>query len=195
MRPGIPPPAILLTNLHLKNKIEKIENSFVKIFLTGRPGIGKSTILIKIIEELKRNEKNVCGFVTPEVRENGRRIGFKVLDISTNKSIWFARVDVYPNSTKFGKYSVFIKQFEKFLDEVFKTKEDCDIIVIDEIGKMEMLSEKFRKLIFEFMGTSAKTVCVLHRGFVKQFKKFGKVFEVTFSNRNNLSQKILNFLI
>jgi nucleoside-triphosphatase len=57
----------------------------MKIFLTGKPKSGKSTVLIKIIENLKERKMKVGGIVTPEVLESGRRIEFAVKDVFSEK--------------------------------------------------------------------------------------------------------------
>ena len=54
-----------------------------KIFLTGSPGVGKTTVLRKTVEELRRNNILVAGMITEEVKEHGMRVGFKVTDILT----------------------------------------------------------------------------------------------------------------
>jgi len=48
-------------------------------FLTGRPGIGKTTVLLRIVEKLKKEGLKVDGLISREVREDGARVGFKII--------------------------------------------------------------------------------------------------------------------
>jgi len=52
-----------------------------KILITGPPGIGKTTIIKRVIENLQRNGFDVCGFYTEEIRENNKRAGFKIIGL------------------------------------------------------------------------------------------------------------------
>ena len=160
----------------------------MKVFLTGNPGVGKSTVFRKVVEKLKEKFK-VCGFFTPEVKEKGRRIGFKVIDLRSGKEEWLAKIN--EKGIPFGKYFVLVERFEKFLDECFKDWEECDLIAIDEIGKMEMLSPKFNFLIEKILNSNKNLFGVLHRNFVDIYGKGGLIFEVTRKNREKLDEIIL----
>lgn len=166
----------------------------MKIFLTGKPRSGKSTVLEKVIILLKEKGKKVGGFITPEIREKGKRIGFFVKDIFSNEMGILASKDI-KIGPKFGSYGINIEDFERIaLKAIEFALKECDIIVIDEIGKMEFLSEKFREKLTQVLLSERPLVAVLHRNFLEKFKDFGKVIEVTNKNRNELPELILPLL-
>lgn len=163
----------------------------MKIFLTGRPGVGKSTVLMKIAEELRKRGKKVGGFVTPEIVENGKRVGFYVKDLLTNEMEVFASVD-FKVGKKLGRYVVDTDVFERIaLKALDRAIEESDVILVDEIGKMEMFSEGFKKKIGALMLLDKKVVAVLHRKLVKEFSDFGEVIEVKRENRGKVVREVL----
>jgi len=161
----------------------------MKIFITGRPGVGKSTLFKEIVEELKERGFKICGFITPEVRERGKRIGFKCIDLNSSKEIWLAKVGNFGNGIKFGRYTVFVKDFEDFLDFVFKNWKKYEWIAIDEIGKMEFFSGKFRNFVSEIMNSDKNVIAVIHRNFADRFK-YGEIFWLTRENYKEIRKKI-----
>jgi len=163
----------------------------VKIFLTGLPGSGKSTVLLKVIELLKQKGLKIGGIITPEKRRKGERVAFLVKDVYSGKEGILASVD-QKFGPKLGKYKINLEDFEKVaLPALEFAIKNCDLIAIDEIGKMEFFSEKFEKKVFQILNSNKKVIAVLHRNFVSQFKNYGKIFEVTTENRESLPRKIV----
>ena len=119
------------------------------ITIEGKPASGKTTTCIKLIEKIKEKGKHyLCGFTTKEIRDHtGKRTGFEIITLQGRRAI-LADV-IYKTPFRVGKYYVKVDNFEKIaLDEVGKFfKGECNILIIDEIGKMEMLSKKFREFI------------------------------------------------
>eukprot|EP00164_Ancoracysta_twista_P001961 GFYU01002576.1.p1 GENE.GFYU01002576.1~~GFYU01002576.1.p1 ORF type:complete len:201 (-),score=45.15 GFYU01002576.1:202-762(-) len=115
-------------------------------FLTGSPGVGKSTLVEKVVNLVRENAGNTSlrlgGFVTREVREGGGgRTGFKVVTLSGKEGV-LAAVDSGRQGPKVGKFTVDVTSFEKAaLPEL--DRRDVDVLVIDEIGKMELFSKPF----------------------------------------------------
>jgi nucleoside-triphosphatase len=165
-----------------------------RIFLTGEPGCGKSTVLMKVVDSLKHKGLKVGGFVTPETRKNGKRIGFKVVDIDSNEEGILSSIN-QKTGHSVGKYRVDISDFErvalKALDFAMK---ECDVICIDEIGKMELFSEKFREKLKEILSTDKPLVCALHRNLINQYERCGKILYVTHDNRETLQEDVINSL-
>jgi len=166
----------------------------MKIFLTGLAGSGKSTVLIKTIELLKNSGKKVGGFVTPEIREKGKRKGFYVKDVFSGAMEVFASVD-FKIGPKLGKYCIDIDAFDKIaLKAIDFALKNCDVIAVDEIGKMEFFSENFKKKLGVLMLEDKPLIAVLHRDFVGQFKQLGKVIEVTKENREKLPEELAKII-
>jgi len=115
------------------------------VFITGRPGCGKTTMIIEIIKE---SNLNAGGFYTAEVREGGKRKGFKIIDLDGNEGI-LAHVGL-KSPYKVGKYKVNIKDLEEIgVKSILNAINKGKVIVIDEIGKMELFSERFKRAVEE----------------------------------------------
>lgn len=165
-----------------------------RIFLTGVPGCGKSTVLMKVVDILKKKGLKVGGFITPEIRVKGIRTGFKVVDIISNEEGILASIN-QKTGPSIGKYRVNIFDFERVaLEALDFAMEECDVICADEIGKMELFSEKFRKKLKEILSTDKPLVCVLHRSLINQYEMYGKVLYVTRGNRETLQEDVINLL-
>jgi len=162
----------------------------MKIFLTGLPRSGKSTVLIKTIELLKKGGKKVGGFVTPEIIENNKRTGFYVKDVYSGVMEVFASTD-FKIEPRLGNYGVDTSAFDKVaLKAIDFALENCDVICVDEIGKMEFFSESFKSKLPTIMLMDKPLIAVLHREFIDQFKQYGEIIEVTAHNREKLPEEL-----
>jgi nucleoside-triphosphatase len=161
------------------------------IFLTGLPGSGKSTILLRCIEKLKPLGLAIGGISTPEIRHQGQRVGFKVVDLASKKEAVLAGVEV-SSKHRVGKYGVNISGFESVALPALRFAEDhCDIICIDEIGRMEFFSTKFKLKINEIIDGAKPLISVLHRKYVREYGSCGRVFRVTPENRELLPKTLV----
>lgn len=160
----------------------------MKIFISGLPGVGKTTLIMNLSLRL-RKEKKICGFATPAIFENGKRIGFLIVDLSSWKKYTFAHIS--GSGKKFGKYFVNIKIFNSVLEKVEKEMENKEIIIIDEIGKMEFMSKRFNFFLKRVLGSEKDLVATLHRAFIHKFRNYG---EVVWLKRNE-SKKVLESII
>jgi len=166
----------------------------MKIFLTGKSGSGKSTVLIKTIELMKNKGLKVGGFITPEIKERGRRTGFYVKDVFSNEMEVFASID-FKIGPRLGKYGIDTDAFDKIaLKAIDFALENCNVVCVDELGKMEFFSGNFKKKLAALMLIDKPLIAVLHRNFVKQFKDYGEVIEVTAKNRSQLPAKIARLI-
>ncbi|MEM5852798.1 MAG: NTPase [Candidatus Aenigmatarchaeota archaeon] len=167
----------------------------MKIFLTGEPGCGKSTVLMKTVDLLRKNGLKVGGIITPEIREKGKRVGFYVKDVFSQIMEVFASVNL-KIGPRLGKYGIDLYSFEKVaLPAIDFASENCDVVVIDEIGKMEFLSENFKKKVLSLLSSDKPIIAVVHRNFVKGFEKFGKVLEVNLKNREKLPEELMKLFL
>ena len=133
-----------------------------KILITGPPQCGKSTLISELIEYFSKQKFTIYGFLTPEVREHGNRIGFDIIDIYSGEKSQLARVGKVNTRFKLGKYKIFIDKFDKFLEKTLNIdKKQVDLIVIDEIGKMELFSEKFQQFIKMIFSTDISIIATI----------------------------------
>ena len=120
----------------------------VKILITGPPRSGKSTLIARLIEYFSKKQISIYGFLTPEVRKGNRRIGFDVEDISTKEREKLARISRSNSDYRLGKYSVSINGLERIISNIEDIRfTEEDLLIIDEIGKMELFSKKFHDFI------------------------------------------------
>lgn len=166
------------------------------LVITGSPGIGKTTTLIKTVAILKKNGYTVGGMISREVRKEGIRIGFEILDLTSEKRGWLAHVN-QKIGPAVGKYRVNLQDLEFIgVQAILKAVENCDVIVIDEIGPMELYSEKFRETARKALKSFKTIVVVVHwkskDRLIEEAKamKTAKIFTVNLENRELLSQKI-----
>jgi nucleoside-triphosphatase len=111
--------------------------------LTGRPGTGKTTIIRETLSFIKLK---AGGFYTQEIREGGVRKGFKIVTLDGKESV-LSHVD-FPRSYRVGKYGVNLDNLENIgVISIEEAINNCALIVIDEIGKMELLSMRFRDVV------------------------------------------------
>ena len=165
------------------------------ILLTGKPGVGKTTVIKKIVPLLG---VDAGGFYTEEIRVMDRRMGFRIVTLDGKDGI-LAHVDCNSNY-KVGKYRVDLDSFESVaIPTLEKSMQDKSIIVIDEIGKMELFSMKFKELVSNILDGEKSLLSVIKENgdvFTENIKKRGDVTMITvnYENREGLLEKILGLL-
>ncbi|MCI4464021.1 MAG: NTPase [Caldisericum sp.] len=161
----------------------------VKIFVTGLPGCGKTTLMKDIAKLLTDSGVDISGFITEEVREKGFRQGFTIEDLRTGEKLIFASVEQISN-IKFGKYFLNIKNFEKIALNAF---ENAQIVIIDEIGKMEFYSRSFKYYLFKSLEKDINLIATLHRDLVKDFSRY-EILALTRENYSDIKNHIIEKL-
>ncbi|MEP9411452.1 MAG: NTPase [Candidatus Brocadia sp.] len=165
------------------------------ILLTGKPGVGKTSVVKKIIPLLGMD---AGGFYTEEIRELDRRMGFRVITLDGEDGV-LAHVE-FNSNYRVGKYRVDLDSFEKVaipaLERAMKYK---SIIIIDEIGKMELFSIKFRDLVSKILDSEKFLLCVIQENgdaFTEGIKKRKDVTIVTvnYENRGSLPEEVFKML-
>ena len=165
------------------------------IFISGLPGCGKTTLIIEILKELKIPAR---GFFTEEIRRGGKRIGFKIITLSGKEGI-LAHVEI-ESPFKVSKYGVDLKVLEEIgVKEIEKSLKENFLIVVDEIGKMEIFSNKFREVILKALNSKNKvlgTIMLKENPFCDKIKqrKDTKVFYLTRENKEKVKKEIFNLL-
>jgi nucleoside-triphosphatase len=162
------------------------------ILITGAPGIGKTTLIRKFVEEL--NDFQPVGFFTTEIRERGTRKGFELISLSGNKGV-LSHINI-KSPHRVGKYNVDLKGFEVFLDSLPLRKNSVNLIIIDEIGKMECFSNYFINVIREILESTKvflATVSLKGSGLIAEIKKRNDIelFMLRNDNRKYLTSDVL----
>jgi len=165
------------------------------LILTGAPGVGKTTVLTKTVDALKAKGISVGGMISREVREGNVRVGFEILDLTNGKHGWLAHVNGL--GPQIGKYHVNLDDIDNIgTTAITQALEKCGAIAIDEIGPMELFSQKFKQAVVKALESKKLVLAVVHGKakdpLVNQIKRRvdAEIFNVTFSNRENLLEQL-----
>jgi len=176
-----------------------------KILITGRPGVGKTTLFTRILSSLRSAGYRAAGFVCPEVREGGVRVGFKIVDLATGSSGWLAlsseKVRSCPGP-RVGRYCVVEEDVERVVGETMRSIEGADLIAIDEIGPMELSVSICRDAIYRSLDSKKPGLFVVHirlagevASRVRASSAECTIYHVDPSNRDRLYQEVLDKLV
>jgi nucleoside-triphosphatase len=172
---------------------EHAMNSAAKnILITGLPGSGKTTRIRKLGHLLR--EFAPLGFFTEEIREQGVRKGFRLASLDGKGTGVLAHRDG-KGPHRVGRYGVDLPGFEQFLGNLHLAGTSPKLVIIDEIGRMECLSETFRTMVSALLDAAAPviaTIALKAGGFIEEIKRRQDVlvFEITERNREALVQDI-----
>ncbi|MFQ5730246.1 MAG: nucleoside-triphosphatase, partial [Waddliaceae bacterium] len=159
------------------------------IFLTGAPSSGKTTVIKKVIAALPVPAK---GFYTEEERV-GKRVGFMMHTLD-GKQGYLAHQDI-PSEFHIRRYGVNIENIETIAVPAI-TPVDRQIIILDEIGKMECFSTKFIEAATQALNSPNIVVGTITFGgteFILRVKEREdiEIIEVTHENRDQLPEIIV----
>ena len=164
----------------------------MKLFLTGNPGVGKTTVIRAFAQRLK--SVSCAGFYTEEIRQSGERIGFRIVTLDGEEA---TLASVGTRKPTVGKYSIHIEEFENLVLRYVDTlATPADLYIVDEIGRMELLSGRFRNKIIELLSQPISLLATLSKkgdGLIDQIKRRRdvEIIEVTRKNRDELPEELL----
>ena len=161
-------------------------------FLAGSPGIGKTTVICSILKGLQGLK--CAGFYTEEKRDQGQRTGFKIRTLDGYEGTLASAGS--RKGPRVGRYIVHIEEFEKLvLRQIDPGATPADLYVIDEIGKMELLSSEFQNKLMELLSQPSNVLATIAKrgdGFLDRIKQRSDIelIEVTKQNRDRLPNEI-----
>lgn len=168
----------------------------VKIGITGLPQTGKTTILTTVIKMLESDEKIVGGMITEAIIENNKHVGFKIIDWMTKEEGILAHIDVV-SSFSVGVYGVDLEVLESLgVNALNRASDEADIIIIDEISKIEIESDNFVLAVRRALETDKPMIITLHKKsrnpLLQDIRRRDdvRILEVTTINRDLLSYKV-----
>jgi len=132
----------------------------VRLLLEGRPGAGKTTVAVRLAALLHERGVEVRGFVTEELRERRRRVGFAVRALGGERAT-LAHVEL-AGPPRVGKYGVDLAAFERVALPALETPPKVRVVVVDELGKMELASEAFRDAVVALFDAPVDVVATVH---------------------------------
>ncbi|MCQ3974881.1 MAG: AAA family ATPase [Anaerolineae bacterium] len=169
------------------------------ILLTGRPGVGKSTIIKVVVSRLGQR---AGGFYTREVRVAGKRMGFEVVTLAGETDLLATKSPdiTFATEAPFGKYRVNLSAIDKLaVRALHQAMAQRQIVVIDEIGPMELLSEKFCQAVQELLDAPVivlGTVVERPHPLADRIKQHPRIQlqQITLANRDLLPHQIETIL-
>jgi nucleoside-triphosphatase len=163
--------------------------------LSGEPGTGKTTI---IKEVLSKAYKSAGGFYTEEIRIQGARQGFKIITLDGKNAV-LAHTSVR-SPYRVSKYGVDIDSMDKVAVPALKQAiQSKDIVVLDEIGKMELFSSSFKDAVIEALESGKKvlgTIMLASHPWADKIKarQDVEIIKVTRLNRNEVVNQVLAWI-
>lgn len=163
------------------------KRSVINLLITGLPGVGKTTLLKKVVERLNRPAH---GFYTSELRQGGGRVGFSLTTLSGEEGT-LSHKD-FKSPYRVGKYGVDVGSFEELgVRELERGLATGSLLVIDEIGRMELFSERFRRVLLQALEAPnpvLATVLYKSHPFCDRLKRRGdtELLKIDAGNRDRL---------
>jgi len=172
----------------------------IKIGITGLPGAGKTKTLQRVIEMLSGEELKIGGMINDPIMDGRRKVGFAVRDIVSGDSQVFAHIDI-ESKIMDGKMGVDLPKFESIAVGAIRSACDtCDVIVIDEVGKVEVESQPFIDAVKFALDVGKPMILTLHKKsrnpLLQDIRRRDdvRILEVTPTNRNLLPHKIIRLM-
>ena len=179
-----------------------------KIGITGLPNVGKTATLAAICRKLERDDFVVGGMITRAYRPppGDERVGFYVENWETGEKEVFSSKEFntkYKTETDDGVYFVDLEPLDRIGVKAIRDSiedEEVDIIIIDEVGKMEMHSEAFNSAVKAALDCPKPIIMTLHKKsrnpLLQDLRRRDdvRILEVTAVNKNLLPYKIEKLL-
>jgi nucleoside-triphosphatase len=167
------------------------------LLLTGRPGVGKTTVIKRVAKVLG---DRAGGFYTEEIRGPGGRKGFRLVTLD-GQDVVMAHVDLKGKGRpRVSRYGVDVKAIERVGVTVLRqAMRECRIVIVDEIGKMELFCGPFKDAVLQTVGGPCvviATVMAKPNPWVDALKVQPgvEVWEVTLQNRDGMVEKVVQWL-
>lgn len=174
--------------------------SDIKIGITGLPGAGKTITLLRVIDMLKTNDITIGGMINEPVFEGKYRTGFSTRNLITGEKEIFARTN-HESKIMVEKLGVDIDILEKTgVNAIKYARENCDVVIIDEVGRLEMESELFVQTVKDTLDASKPMIITLHKKsrnpLLQDIRRRDdiRILEVTPTNRSLLPYKIVRLM-
>jgi nucleoside-triphosphatase len=168
------------------------------MIVTGAPGVGKTTALLRVAQALKERGMKVGGIVSRELKSNNIRIGFEFIDLATNDRNVLASTT--GSGPRVGKYFVNITGCRFAAERLTNAIRNSDIIICDEAGPMELKSKDFTDSIKNLLSIDKKVVVVIHQKLQHPLtdelrSKSSLLINLDLQNRERVSDVLLDKLI
>jgi nucleoside-triphosphatase len=158
-------------------------------------------VLTRIVDELKRRGFKVGGMVTSEFRDDGERVGFIIINIGGGAVGWLARTR-QRSGPRIGKYHVCLEDLESVgVKAILNAVASADVVVIDEVGPMELFSASFRDAVLKALESEKPVLGTIHHRATHPLvvaiknRMDTEIIEVTTDNRNELPAFVIQDIL
>jgi len=175
-----------------------VDEGTLRLLVEGRPGIGKTTVARRLLTLLQEAGVPVGGFTTGELRTGGHREGFVVEAASGAREV-LAHVDL-PGPPRVGRYGVDLAAFERVALPALGDSGPGGVVVVDELGRMELASAAFCETVVELLGRDVAVVATVHHArhqLTDALKRRPdiRVVRVTEATRDGLPEQLRDWLV
>ncbi len=163
--------------------------------LTGRPGTGKTGLIKQVATQIKGR---AGGFYTEEIRSQGVRKGFRLVTLDGQDTI-LAHVNIH-SPYRVSRYGVDIDNLDRVgVSALHKAAQQCDLVVVDEIGKMELFSASFTEAVLQIIDSGKRvlgTIMLSPNPWADAIKRKPQVnlVTVTRANHKEVLEELLRWL-
>ena len=190
---------LLMIAKHRLAQFDRSEsNSNTIIILTGERGSGKTTLLNKLVDECRERSHIVGGILSPVVKRDSVRIGYDVVDVQTGNRTALCRGDVASSGLRIGDLN-FLEEGIRFGTDAIhaSSSTNCELIIIDEIGPLELDGKVWAQAIDRMMNMSPCPVLFVVREYLidKVRSHWSFVPSIILKLEKNNSEEVLNILI
>jgi nucleoside-triphosphatase THEP1 len=179
--------------MHLSKDMTGMEMTGKNIFVTGPPRCGKSTLIEKLVLQI---EKPKTGFFTREIREKGRRTGFSITTLDGKEGV-LAHESI-KSKFRVGKYGVNLPDIDQIAVPSMQPAGPGEVVVVDEVGKMECFSSLFRKTLMKMLDSDHQMIgSIAQKGdrFIQEIRVRNDVLLVRVTEENRDAPELFSRLL
>lgn len=166
------------------------------LLLTGAPGVGKTTVIRRVADGMP-GRRRLGGFFTEEIRAGRERQGFALVTFD-GRRVLMAHVR-RPGAPRVGKYGVDVGAIDGVARSALAVRDDVDVYLVDEIGKMECLSPEFVAAVRALLNARVPVVATIGQrggGFIAEVKRRRGValWQITRANRDDAPARVRDWI-
>lgn len=171
-------PAVVMQHLisfaeHRFNELKTAQTYKTIIILTGKIDVGKTSFILQLIEVLKQKQLKVSGIYSRKIYQKNERIGYDVVDIKTNTSEPFLRINTHSNSDGIGMFKILPRGLQLGINSLaIANSSDSDIVIVDEIGRLELSGKGWMNQVRQLVALQqTNLLLVINENFIEELSQ------------------------